>query len=482
MDQASVFQRRRAGVLLHITSLPSGNIGKDAYRFIDFLHSTGVTVWQMLPIGPTHNDKSPYQCLSAHGASSDLLCKKTITMQPWAKQDELDTTNLAILIAHAYQQFEANASDEEKQKFAEFCQHNAYWLDDYVLFCEIRHLNYTKSWYNWPRDLRERDPDALDEIIQTCQQALDIRRFEQFQFFEQWSALKRYANEKGILLFGDMPIFVAHDSADVWANRELFTLDSDGHATRVAGVPPDYFSETGQRWGNPLYEWQKHIEQDFFWWQQRIQTQLQLFDLIRIDHFRGFEACWEIPASCETAVDGQWVKAPGEALFDKMLAVFKELPVVAEDLGIITEEVTALREKFAMPGMKILQFAFGDNAENPYLPHQHCINTVAYTGTHDNNTTVGWYNEINDVTREHIRAYFAGSDEAMPWLLNRAALQSVAALAILPMQDILSLDGKHRMNVPGTTEGNWVWQFSWSMLSEDSAAKLKKMNKLYGRG
>lgn len=481
MDQASVFQRRRAGVLLHITSLPSGNIGSDAYRFIDFLHETGVTVWQMLPIGPTHNDNSPYQCLSAHAANSELICKQTVTEQPWASAEELDTANLSILIAHAYHQFETRASADEKQKFTDFCQQNAYWLDDYVLFCEIRHLNYTKAWYDWPRDLRERDADALAEIEQSRQQALDIRRFEQFQFFEQWSALKHYANEKGILLFGDMPIFVAHDSADVWANKTLFTLDSEGQPTLVAGVPPDYFSETGQRWGNPLYDWQKHQQQDFLWWQQRLQTQLALFDLIRIDHFRGFEACWQIPASCETAIDGQWVKAPGDELFEKLLSVFGELPLVAEDLGIITDEVTALREKYAMPGMKILQFAFGAGAENPYLPHQHCIDTVAYTGTHDNNTTLGWYAELDEGTQAHIRAYFAGSDEGMPWLLNRTALQSVAALAVLPMQDILVLDGSHRMNVPGTTEGNWSWRFDWQMLSDECGIKLKQMNELYGR-
>jgi len=278
-----------------------------------------------------------------------------------------------------------------------------------------------------------------------------------------------------------MPIFVAHDSADVWANSTLFTLDEQGQSTRVAGVPPDYFSDTGQRWGNPLYQWPEHEQQDYLWWQQRLTTQLVLFDLIRIDHFRGFEACWEIPANCETAIDGYWVKAPGEALFDKLVSVFGELPLVAEDLGIITTEVTALREKYAMPGMKILQFAFGGVADNPYLPHHHQSDSVAYTGTHDNDTTLGWYQALDDQTKNHITDYFGRSNEDIAWQFNRIALQSVAQLAVLPMQDILALDGTHRMNVPGTTEGNWAWSFEWDQLEQDTSERLKHLNALYGR-
>jgi 4-alpha-glucanotransferase len=284
-----------------------------------------------------------------------------------------------------------------------------------------------------------------------------------------------------VKLFGDMPIFVAHDSADVWAEPNLFTLDQAGQPTRVAGVPPDYFSETGQRWGNPLYEWPKHIEQNFDWWHRRLQTQLECFDLIRIDHFRGFESCWEIPASCDTAVDGQWVSAPGEQLFDSLLAHFGELPLVAEDLGIITDEVTALREKYAMPGMKILQFAFGGDASNPYLPHQQCIDSVTYTGTHDNNTTLGWYLALEAHVKAHFHAYIGETTETMPWLLIRTALSSVSELAVVPMQDLLSLDSSHRMNIPGTVEGNWRWQFSWDMVDDNIAARLRALNGLYGR-
>lgn len=481
MQQAHIFDQRRSGILLHITSLPSGNLGADAYRFVDFLQAAGVSVWQMLPLGPTHDDRSPYQCLSAHAGNNRLICPEMLKAQPWANPAKLNDPKKSRLMAHAYRQFEAFAADDEKQAFTAFCKQQQFWLDDYVLFRELRHLNQSRAWFDWPAELRDRDTAALQKVAAERQDALTIRRFEQFIFFRQWHQLRDYANERGVRLFGDMPIFVAHDSADVWAEPDLFTLDDNGQPTRVAGVPPDYFSETGQRWGNPLYEWSRHIEQNFDWWRRRLQTQLECFDLIRIDHFRGFEACWEIPASCETAVDGQWVEAPGEALFDTLLRHFGELPLVAEDLGIITEQVTALREKYAMPGMKILQFAFGGDAKNPYLPHQHCRDSVSYTGTHDNNTTLGWYQELEEHVKAHLHAYLGDSDEAMPWLLIRTSLSSVSELAVVPMQDILSLDGEHRMNVPGTVEGNWRWQFEWDMVPGEIAAKLKALNGLYGR-
>jgi 4-alpha-glucanotransferase len=477
---AAVFNRRRGGVLLHITSLPSGKVGEDAYRFIDFLNQSGMTIWQMLPLGPTHGDQSPYQCLSAHAANKQLICLDQVRSQDWANLDPLESDVDAVIKA-AYPQFEAVASEQEKAEFDTFCQQQMNWLDDYVLFCEIRELQFNKAWFNWPEALRTREQTALETIRIEHKEALIIRKFEQFLFFQQWQALKEYANNKGVLLFGDMPIFLAHDSADVWADSDLFTLDENGQSTKVAGVPPDYFSETGQRWGNPLYHWPAHQEQDYLWWQHRLETQLALFDLIRIDHFRGFEACWEIPASCETAIDGYWVKAPGEALFDKLMSVFGELPLVAEDLGIITEEVTALREKYAMPGMKILQFAFGGAADNPYLPHHHQQDSVAYTGTHDNNTTLGWYQDVDDQTKNHISDYFGQSDEDIVWQFNRIALQSVAQMAVLPMQDILALDGEHRMNVPGTTEGNWAWTFKWTWLEDDASERLRHLNELYGR-
>lgn len=481
MEQANIFAQRRCGVLLHITSLPSGNLGKDAYRFVDFLQQAGVTVWQMLPLGPTHNDGSPYQCLSAHAGNIRLISIEKIRNQPWCNVGELTGGKISTQIALAYRQFLANATKELQQDFADFCTEQAYWLDDYVMFREIRQLQHSTAWFDWPVALRDRHPAALDEIRQQRLESLHIRSFEQYMFHSQWRTLKVYANQRDVQLFGDMPIFVAHDSADVWADTQLFTLDNAGQPEKVAGVPPDYFSDTGQRWGNPLYRWQHHIDSQFEWWQQRLQTQLQLFDLIRIDHFRGFEACWEIPASCDTAIEGQWVKAPGEALFNALLDRFKELPLVAEDLGIITAEVDALREQFAMPGMKILQFAFGGDASNPYLPHQHTQDSVAYTGTHDNNTSLGWYQALDPGSKNHLHEYIGSSNEPMPWLLNRMALQSVAALAVLPMQDLLALDEAHRMNVPGTTEDNWRWRFNWDMLPADCAESLRHLNVLYGR-
>jgi 4-alpha-glucanotransferase len=481
MQQAHIFDQRRSGVLLHITSLPSGNLGEDAYRFVDFLHDAGVSVWQMLPLGPTHDDRSPYQCLSAHAGNSRLISRTMLRAQPWADATKLKDPKMSRLMAHAYRQFETFADEGEKQAFSTFCEQHEYWLDDYVLFRELRHLNQSRAWFDWAAELRDRVPAALDKVRVERRDALTIRRFEQFMFFRQWHQLRDYANKRGVKLFGDMPIFVAHDSADVWAEPNLFTLDDVGQPTKVAGVPPDYFSETGQRWGNPLYNWPNHSAQNFDWWQRRLRTQLECFDLIRIDHFRGFEACWEIPASCETAIDGQWVAAPGEQLFDAMLDSFGELPLVAEDLGIITDEVTALREKYGMPGMKILQFAFGGDASNPYLPHQQCEDSVTYTGTHDNNTTLGWYESLEPHVKAHLHAYLGETKEGMPWLLIRTALSSVSELAVLPMQDLLSLDATHRMNVPGTVDGNWRWQFSWDMVPEGITAKLKVLNELYGR-
>ena len=481
MQQAHIFDQRRSGVLLHVTSLPSGNMGVDAYRFVDFLQSAGVTVWQMLPLGPTHDDRSPYQCLSAHAGNNRLICRELLKAQPWADPAKLNDPKMSRLMAHAYRQFDSHADDALRQTFKAFCEQQRYWLEDYVLFRELRHLNQSRAWFDWPPELRDREPAALERIALERKDALNIRRFEQFIFFTQWHQLRAYANERGVKLFGDMPIFVAHDSADVWAEPELFTLDKTGQPTRVAGVPPDYFSETGQRWGNPLYEWSKHIEQNFDWWHRRLQTQLECFDLIRIDHFRGFESCWEIPASCETAIDGQWNPAPGEQLFDSLLAHFGELPLVAEDLGIITAEVTTLREKYAMPGMKILQFAFGGDASNPYLPHQQCVDSVTYTGTHDNNTTLGWYQALEPHVKAHLHAYLGDTTEEMPWLLIRTALSSVSQLAVVPMQDLLSLDAAHRMNIPGTTDGNWRWQFSWDRVDGSIAARLRALNDLYGR-
>ncbi len=482
--------RRRAGVLLHPTSLPSGigggDLGADAYRFVDLLAVSGFSVWQMLPLSPTHGDLSPYNALSVHAGNPLLISLEPLIAQGWLQQDSPDdgvsdpaAWRIAAL-GRAYCGFVASASTEQSQALQQFAVEQAHWLDDYALFQTLRKAQSGRHWLNWPAALRDREAQALVDASQTMSEQVEQIRFEQFLFFQQWHALKQYANQKGVLLFGDMPIFVAHDSAEVWAHRELFTLDEHGEAQVVAGVPPDYFSETGQRWGNPHYRWERMEADGFAWWKQRMATQLGLFDWVRIDHFRGFEAYWEIPASAETAIDGRWVKAPGEALFSALQEAFDPLPLVAEDLGIITPEVDALRHQFALPGMKILQFAFDGGCDNPYLPHNYECDSVVYTGTHDNDTTLGWFDALSAEQQAVVREYI-GFDDEMPWSLLRCALASTAQVAIIPMQDLLSLGSEGRMNIPGTVEGNWRWHFQWQQVDDALAPRLQELVQLYGR-
>jgi 4-alpha-glucanotransferase len=356
--------------------------------------------------------------------------------------------------------------------FQRFCAENSYWLDDFVLFMALRkHFEY-RSWVNWPAPIKTRQTNALSEYRELLAEDISLYVFEQFVFAEQWQALRTYAQAKNIYFFGDIPIFVAHDSADVWAAQNFFNLDESGVALTVAGVPPDYFSETGQHWGNPHYDWRAMEETGFSWWLARLQTQLNQFDLIRIDHFRGFEAFWEIPGDSADARNGQWVKAPGEAFLTACFNAFPGLPLVAENLGVITPEVEALRHQFNLPGMLVLQFAFDGNNKNPHLPHRHSLSDVIYTGTHDNDTTVGWYNQLSLTQKSLIKNYLYASDEPISWLLIEAALASVAPLAIIPLQDFLALDGQHRMNMPGTTGANWCWQFRWKQFSEDLCEQI----------
>lgn len=488
---SSPLSQRRAGVLLHPTSLPGGvglgDLGPDAFRFVEFLSQSGITVWQMLPLVPTHGDFSPYQGLSVH-AGNPLLISLT-RLQEWGWLDEFselgeggDFVRFRLnALKAAYRGFTENASDDEQAEFQGFVEKHQAWLEDYALFQSIRKNQGPVSWLDWPEELRDRDPKALTQAHEMLADSVNYVRFEQFVFFRQWGQLRDYARQRGVLLFGDIPIFVAHDSAEVWAHREYFTLNESGQSEVVAGVPPDYFSETGQRWGNPHYRWDRMQDDGFKWWKARIATQLEMFDWIRIDHFRGFEAYWEISAEEETAMNGHWVKAPGDELFHALHEQFDPLPLVAEDLGIITDEVDALRKKYEMPGMKILQFAFGGDASNPYLPHNHTVDSVVYTGTHDNDTTVGWYQSLPPETINHIKQYLGDSADQMPWSLIQSALASVASLTILPMQDLLELDGEHRMNIPGTTDGNWMWRFDWTQVDETLAPKLKHLIQLYGR-
>ena len=485
------FERRRAGVLLHPTSLPGapgcGDLGADAFHFVDFLADCRVSLWQMLPLGPTHGDRSPYQCLSVHAGNTRLISLQRLVEAGWLDDAALDPhqdidAQRQSRLAAAYNGFLRHADDEERAALDVFAARHAGWLDDYALYQALRDEFGNAAWFDWPEPLRDRDPEALAEARKRLASVVERVRFEQFLFFRQWLQLRQYANERGVLLFGDIPIFVAYDSADVWANRQWFLLDEQGGLKVVAGVPPDYFSDTGQRWGNPHYHWEALAADGYSWWLERFRTQLELFDLMRIDHFRGFEASWEIDAASDTAVNGRWVAGPGAPFFEAIRQAFGGLPLVAEDLGVITPEVTALREQFGLPGMKILQFAFDGSPDNPYLPHNHESLSVVYTGTHDNNTTLGWYQALSEEQRQVVRDYLGmDASAAMPWPLVRATLASVARLAVLPMQDVVGLDGSHRMNTPGVTENNWQWRLEWSQLSAEHSERLKDWVWRYGR-
>ncbi|NOX44009.1 MAG: 4-alpha-glucanotransferase, partial [Gammaproteobacteria bacterium] len=496
-QQSYFLDRRRAGVLLHPTSIPgqqAGNLGPNAFRFIDFLVDANISVWQTLPLSPTHADGSPYNCLSAHAGNPLLISLELLEERGWlgirqdnhqnfhqsahqsAHQNYLQNHFQNKASVGEYHEFHKeclkkarigfleNASSAEKDDFDNFISQHSYWINDYALFQTLR-TQFETHWIEWPSQWRDLRKGAGTTEYKLSKQNEDVYQqvlFDQYIVFSQWHALRQYANDQDVLLFGDVPIFVAYDSADVWANRDQFLLDEAGNPNVVAGVPPDYFSETGQRWGNPLFNWKVMQEDGFRWWIDRMRTQLELFDLVRVDHFRGFESYWEIAADCETAIEGHWVKAPGDELFQTLKKAYHSLPVIAEDLGLITPEVIALREKYDFPGMKILQFAFDSDSENLYLPHHHEPNCVVYTGTHDNDTTVGWFTSLAPDKQDHIMAYLDYPKEAMPWPLVQMAFNSVAELAIIPMQDVLALDSQHRMNTPGTmSDKNWHWQFSW---------------------
>jgi len=470
-------------VLLHLSSLPGGGscgqLGPAAFRFAEFLAASGMAVWQMLPVGPTAADGSPYQSGSVHAGNRRFIAVEPVVAAGWLHAADA-RGEVDVWLARAWRNFRTSATASARREFEDFCRQQGYWLEDYALFAALQE-SLPGGWWSWPPGLRDREPQAVAEARARLNEPIALVRFEQFLFFSQWAALKAHANARGIRLFGDMPIFVAHDSAEVWAHRDLFSLDDRGLPTVVAGVPPDYFSATGQRWGNPLYRWDALERDGFRFWIDRLCTQLKLFDLVRIDHFRGFQSYWEIPASEPVAVRGRWVEAPGKTLFERLHEVYDPLPVVAEDLGIITPEVEALRDGFNLPGMKILQFAFSGGPANPYLPYNHPERSVVYTGTHDNDTTVGWYAGLSASERAHVDDFLGHSAEPMPWPLMRCALASPARLAILPMQDLLALDGRHRMNLPGTHEGNWGWRFDWGQIPLDLPGRLRHLVSLYGR-
>jgi 4-alpha-glucanotransferase len=447
---------RRAGVLLHLTSLPAGDLGPEAYGFVDFLADSGVTVWQVLPLVPTHEeDRSPYNALSAMAGSPVLISR--------VRQVEEGLVDLAGL------------TSEQRAAYDGWREEHSGWLDSYVEFMALRDLQGHAKWPTWEPGLRDRDPQRVAEVLAPHEDALERLRFEQWVFAEQWRELKEYAESQGVLFFGDLPIFVSHDSADVWASRELFLLDAEGQPTTVTGVPPDYFAADGQRWNNPHYDWDRMASDGFAWWRQRIARQRELFDLVRIDHFRGFEAAWHVPVEAETAKDGYWVKSPGREVLSALVDAAGPGTLVAEDLGVITPEVEALRTEFGLPGMKVLQFAFDGSSDNPYLPAHHDEQSVVYTGTHDNDTTLGWWSELDEPARARVRSFLVDPDEPMPWALVRLALGSTARLSVVPAQDLLGLGSEARMNTPGTDEGNWDWRAEPGSFDSGLADRLRAL-------
>jgi len=478
-----LMDQRRSGIILHPTSLPGpgrvGRIGSEAIRFLDWIDAAGFGLWQVLPLNPPQDDGSPYACISAFAGDIRLIDPELLVAEGWLAEGGARAP-LGQALSDARHGLAASGG-EAWEEFRAFCSAQASWLEDFALFVVIKRLQGNRPWWEWPAPLRMREPARLAQLRAEARDALEAVRFSQFVFFRQWHALRAEAKARDILMLGDMPIFVAHDSVDVWAHPEYFDLDPLGQPTAVAGVPPDYFSETGQRWGNPHYRWDRMAEDGFRWWLQRIGWALEGLDGLRVDHFRGFEAYWSIPASEPTAIAGSWQPGPGAALFEALLREFDELPLLAEDLGVITPAVTALRERFALPGMKILQFAYDGSPDNPYLPERHEERCVVYTGTHDNDTTLGWFESLPAASREFVLKSLGAQAQDMPWALIETALASPARIAVIPMQDAIGLGGNARMNTPGTVEGNWQWRFDWSELPAARAAELRRMNVACGR-
>jgi 4-alpha-glucanotransferase len=465
-------------------------------------------MWQMLPLGPTGYGNSPYQCLSVFAGNPLLISLEKLVEDelldpvdlediPSFPEDSVDYGSVfkfkMPLLKKSFRTFEKKATPTEQDEFEAFCQQNASWLETYSLFMVLKEIHSLAGWNTWEEDIRRRRPNALERCRKRLGHEIQCHKYEQYQFFKQWPELKKYCNEHGIRLVGDIPIFVALDSAEVWSHPEMFYLDSGGKPTVVAGVPPDYFSKTGQLWGNPIYRWDVMAADGYAWWIERLQATHTLVDIIRLDHFRGFEKYWEVPGTDTTALNGRWVPGPGAELFEAVQKALGTLPIIAEDLGVITSEVDALRDRFGFPGMRVLQFAFGNDPKaDDYKPHNYPQNCVVYTGTHDNNTTIGWFkgSDVEDSTqskrereRERQSALkYAGTDgHEINWDFIRLALMSVADTAIIPMQDILGLGSEARMNLPGTTSGNWCWRFTSDMLTDAIKGRLKELTLLYGR-
>ena len=495
--------KRSSGLLLHPTSLPGpfgiGEISIEAYKWIDFLVEARQSVWQILPLGPTGYGNSPYQTTSVFAGNPLLIDPARLVSEGYLSQSDLDHApafsgqevefdkvidwKIPLLLS-AYERFEHNAPAHEREAFASFCHTNdARWLDEYAFFVALKNFYDKKAWYDWPPEVKLRRPEALQALRQQLARQIAAQKFLQYQFYKQWQDLKRYANERGVQIMGDIPIYITLDSAEVWANQEAFCLDEDGNPTIVAGVPPDYFSKTGQLWGNPIYDWEVMHRDGYRWWAERVRVTLESVDLVRIDHFRGFEAYWAVPYGHKTAEHGEWLKGPGRALFDALRQQLGEMPIVVEDLGFITPEVGALRDHYNFPGMKILQFSFGGDPEEPFLPHNYQSNCIVYTGSHDNDTTKGWFKTAPKHEQEYCLKYLGRSRPRLDiaWELMRLGSASVAKMCIFPLQDMLSLDSRARMNVPGKASGNWGWRVSREQIAAADVKKLAEMTEMYGR-
>ena len=489
---------RSAGIILHPTSLPGeygiGDLGPEAYRWIDFLKESACGLWQVLPLGPTGYGDSPYQSFSAFAGNPYLISPQLLLEEGLLEREDLEdrsafpedrvdygpVINWKIeLLNHAFDRFQQARQSRLHPAYAAFEVTEAEWLPDFALFMALKDAHDGAPWPKWEPALRDRDPEALQAARQEFALIIERQKFRQFIFFHQWQNLKEYAHQSGIQIVGDVPIFVAHDSADVWANPELFFLNESGQPTVVAGVPPDYFSTTGQLWGNPLYRWGVHARNDYAWWLARLKGVLKRVDIIRLDHFRGFAGYWEVPGGMPTAEKGRWVPGPGAKFLLKVQEELGELPLIAEDLGEITPDVIELRDRFHLPGMKILQFAF--EGDKSFLPHNYPHNCVAYTGTHDNNTSRGWYDRASQADRHFARSYMAVDGNSIAWSMIRTIWTSVAMFSIAPMQDFLQLGEEARMNYPGHPSGNWSWRMSNQAMSSPLRARIRELNLLYER-
>ncbi len=497
--------QRTSGILLHPTSLPGdwgiGDIGPGAYEFIDFLHTSGQRVWQMLPLGPTGYGDSPYQSLSAFAGNPMLISPDLLITDGLLKDDALlrkafptehvDFANVISykhdLLKKAHENFLTESPIEIVARYERFCTEHEQWLEDFVLFAALKEYHHSQPWTQWPTELIKRRRKALAKYSALLAEEIELQRFIQFLFFDQWDRLHTYATEQGIEIIGDIPIFVAHDSSDVWSHPEWFQLDRKGQPKVVAGVPPDYFSETGQRWGNPLFDWKKLKKEKYSFWVKRFELLASMFDHIRVDHFRGFAGYWEIPADEETAINGRWREGPGTELFHTIASELdSDVPIIAEDLGVITEDVTQMLEELGFPGLAVLQFGFEAVDEeglniSSFLPHNHQHNQVIYTGTHDNDTVVGWWEQQPETVKDFTRRYLNTDGAMIHRDMIRAAFSSVASIAIFPLQDLLGLGSEACMNRPGTSSGNWQWRFSEEALSTDVAEDLLAITRLYGR-